>query len=212
MTQTTEDRTRVGDPVRFDQGTDRRWWWPIAALAVAALVIGVFAGRLTAPSDSTDDPAQPTRTATAGEVLEPGALLGGIGGAERYPTGDDDVDRMNFAWPGQELAAPEPSTGEAVGWQWELCDVPPEPDPEDEDAAEEPPPLECRAVPEATEERWASPATNRTRLVRVIVTVDLGDDVLVQAATDPIAAVDWPDNITPGEPPPAGFPDQPPAR
>lgn len=208
MTQ-TDDRILLSEPMRFDQPADRRWWWwPIAALGAVTLIVGIAVGRVTSPSNGSDQPAEQPKTVTATDVLEPGPLLGGIGGAHRYPTGKDGVEHMNFAWPGEELTAPEPSTGEAVGWQWELCDVPPEPD----KAQQVAPNLECRAVSDATEDRWSSPATNRTRLVRVIVTVDLGDGVRIKAAAEPVAAVDWPANIKPGDPPSVGFPDKPPAR
>lgn len=142
-------------------------------------------------------------------MLPPGALIGSIEGSSRYRS-DDDVDRYRYAWPGQILTAPEPSTGEAVGWQWETCDVPRAPSDNEDDTADDPPPLECAAIPGATGRRWESPPTNRAELVRVVVTVDIGDQVRVRAATTPVAAVAWPDDITPGDPPPDATPDAPP--
>lgn len=200
-------------PFGRENDLNRRWWWPLAGGGVAIAVVAFLAGRATAPS--SDDPGPPeTRPGIAADILEPGPLIGRISGANRYPTDDDGVERYNFAWPGQELVAPEPTAGEAVAWQWQLCDVPPASSDDEEGAGsdEERPPLECRAVEDATEDRWESPPTNRTRLVRVIVTVDLGDGVRVRAATDPVAAIDWPDAIQPGDPPPTALPDEPPAR
>jgi hypothetical protein len=193
-------RIRSGEVARF-------WWVPLAGVAAIALLIGGLAGYQLAPSGS-GTPA-PARPGTASETIEPGALLGRIDGANRYRS-DDDVERYNYAWPGQELTAPDPSTGNPVAWQWELCDVPPAPS-GDENADAEPAPLECASVEGATHKRWASPPTNRTRLVRVLVTIDLGENVRVRAASTPVAAVDWPDDITPGDPPPEATPSRPPA-
>jgi hypothetical protein len=71
-------------------------------------------------------------------------------------------------------------------------------DDEDEDSGERGE-LECEAVGGATEETWTSPPTPSTRLVRVVVTIDLGNDVLVEAAADPITAMAWPEGLAPGE-------------
>lgn len=196
-------------PGMFDPGPadTQRSWSPLIIGGFALLVLGVAIGLAIAPSSSSDDEEAPV-TRTGSEILVPGALLGAIDGTSRYDS-DDDVDRYRYAWPGQILTAPEPSTGDAVAWQWETCDVPAEPS-DEEDASEEPPPLECSSVEGATERRWESPPTNRVRLVRVIVTVDLDNRVRVQAVTTPIAAVPWPDDITPGDPPPEVVPDEPP--
>ena len=191
----------------------RWWWWPLAAGGGLIAVVSFFVGKSTAPTARSADPEPVETLDVAADLIEPGALVGPIVGANRYPAGNDDVARYSYAWPGQDLVAPEPSTGRAVAWQWQLCDVPPEPSDDDEstdNVSEEPPPLECSAVDEASEDRWASPPTNRTRMVRVIVTIDLGDAVRVRAATTPIAAVDWPDDIQPGDPPPEAIPDSPP--
>jgi hypothetical protein len=217
MTTSTDELTQPGvEAFGYEPGGSgdlARWWWvPLVAVAAVALLIGGLIGYQAAPSGSGAATADVRRPGNRSTIIEPGALLGGIDGANRY-RGDDDVDRYSYAWPGQELTAPEPSTGEAVAWQWQLCDVPPAPsDDEEADADSEPAALECAAVEGATDERWASPPTNRTRLVRVLVTIDLGDDVLVRAASRPIAAVDWPDDVTPGDPPPEATPPTPPAR
>ena len=221
MTQTEE--LSISDLGPLDDGLPRRpevkrrsggWWWPLAAGAAACLLIGGAAGYLLAPSDDADPaPASAREPEPTGpsEVVEPGALLGGIAGATRYRSATDPVERYAFAWPGQELAAPGPSTGDPVAWQWELCDVPAAPAPAEaaagaDEPAPEPAPLECDAVADATDDTFASPPTNRTRLVRVIVTVDLGGGTEIQAASTPIAAVAWPDAIQPGDPPPAPAP------
>lgn len=213
MTMSTDELSRPGlETLSYEPGRSgdvaRFWWVPLVAVAAVALLIGGFIGYQVAPSGS-DTPA-PARPGSRSKIIEPDALLGGIGGANRYRS-DDDVERYNYAWPGQELTAPEPSTGDAVAWQWQLCDVPPAPtDDEDADAASEPAPLECVSVDGGNDEGWASPPTNRTRLVRVLVTIDLGDNVRVRAASTPVAAVDWPDDVTPGDPPPEATPPKPP--
>lgn len=206
----TTDLGMLPDGFGRDGDGERPWWLPLVGIAVLCLVFGLVAGRWTAPSKS--DPADPPQPGTRSEIIEAGALLGPIVGAQGYRS-DDDVERYNFSWPGQELTAPEPSTGDPIAWQWQLCDVPPPPsdDEEQADSEDEPAPLECTAVEDATQRQWASPPTNRTRLVRVIVTVDLGDDVQVRAVSAPIAAVDWPNDITPGDPPPEAAPPEPPA-
>lgn len=204
-----EERPVTTVPGMFDPGrtTAAREWWPLAVGGVLVLVVGLLVGRATAPSRQGDDDASTTRTGE--ELVGPGALLGAIDGSSRYRS-NDDVDRYRYAWPGQVLTAPEPSTGDAAGWQWETCDVPPEPSDDEDEAAEEQAPFDCTAVQGATERRWESPPTSRVVLVRAIVTVDLGDGVQVRAATTPIAAVPWPDDITPGDPPPEATPDAPP--
>jgi hypothetical protein len=198
------------------------WWWPLALGGAVCLLVGGAAGYLLAPDDEPEplpvpEPPRPT------QVLAAGSFLGPIGGTNEYPA-TDGVVRYDYAWPGQELVAPASSTGTTLGWQWELCDVPAAPAAPDAGAtdagatgeppgagaeAEDPGPLECTPVADATGERFTAPPTDRTRLVRVIVTVDLGNDIAVEAATVPVAAVPWPDSVQPGEPPPSPRPPVP---
>lgn len=190
----------------------RPGWWLVAGGAAVALIVGLVVGRATADTSSSgdDDVVEDVGPRVAEEVLAPGSPLGSIEGTTAYrASDDDDVERYRYAWPGQILTAPEPATGDAVAWQWETCEVPPAPD-EDEEERPEPRPLECRAVETATDDTWESPPTNQIRLVRVLVTVDLGDDVQVQAASIPVAAMPWPEDITPGDPPPEATPTEPP--
>jgi hypothetical protein len=209
----TEERPAAAVPGVFQGSTSggvepRPAWLLPAGAVVVALVLGLVIGRGSASSSSDDDVDDGPRAAE--EVLAPGALLGSIDGTSRYRGGD--VDRYRYAWPGQILTAPEPATGEAVSWQWETCEVPAAPDEEGQDPA----PLECTAVDTATDETWESPPTNAARLVRALVTVDLGDQVQVQAASTPVAALPWPEDVTPGDPPPETTPalltSPPPAR
>jgi hypothetical protein len=222
MTQTEDlSLTTLG---ALDEDLPRRpevkhgWWWPLALGGAVCLLVGGAAGYLLAPADEAKPlpvPEAPRPT----HVLAAGSLLGQIGGTNEYPA-IDGIARYRYAWPGQELVAPSSSTGTARAWRWELCDVPVGPDagatdalatdaPATDAAAEAPGPLECAAVAGATAERFTAPPTDRNRLVRVIVTVDLGNDVAVDAATVPIAAVPWPDSVQPGDPPPSPLPSLP---
>lgn len=197
----TEERPAAAVPGVFQGptsgGAEPRpaWLLPAGAVVVVALVLGMVIGRATAATSSDDDGDDGPRAAE--EVLAPGALLGPIDGTSRYR--DREVNRYRYAWPGQILTAPEPATGDAVAWQWETCEVPPAPD---EEERQEPAPVECSAVDTATDETWESPPTNAVRLVRVLVTIDLGDEVNVQAASTPVAAMPWPEDLAPGDPPP----------
>jgi hypothetical protein len=157
------------------------WWWPLAAGGAVALLAGVVIGRWTESDGGTR---------TASSVVDADGLLGPISGASIY-----SFDRAPFAWPGQVLTAPIPTTGKAVAWQWELCDPPPSHDPDGGVGR-------CRAVARATSRRWESPPTDTMRMVQVLVTVDMGDRVRVAARSAPVAAVPWPETVTPGDPPP----------
>ncbi|HEY8546603.1 MAG TPA: hypothetical protein VIL36_16200 [Acidimicrobiales bacterium] len=187
------------------------WWWPLALGGAVCTLAGAAAGYLLAPGDDADPPATDPAPAQPELVIAPGSFLGPISGATDYrPTAADRTNRYDFAWPGQELEAPAASTGDPVAYQWELCDVPPEPETEEE--AAEPVALECDPVEGATEATFTSPPTDRTRLVRVVVTVDLGNDVLVDAASVPVAALAWPETVQPGEAPPGARPEVPAVR
>lgn len=126
MTQTDErPLSDFGQGQRSHRSDDNsRWWWPLLAGAVVVAGVAYAVGRMSAPS--ADDPEPIVQSGLASDVIEPGALLGPIAGANRYSS-DDDMERLDYAWPGQELIAPEPSAGDAVGWQWQLCDVPQSP-------------------------------------------------------------------------------------
>lgn len=214
MTQTEElslaslDAIEEPPPPRRSGGR-HGWWWPLALGAGVCILAGAAAGYLLAPAEDAEappvpDPPRPT------ELIAPGSFLGPIGGTTPFEA-PDGVARYNYAWPGQELAAPTSSSGHVVGYRWELCDVPPAATTEEE--AAERVVLDCAPVDGATSATFASPPTNRTRLVRVVLTVDLGNDALVEAVSVPVAALPWPESVQPGEPPPTARPTAvPPSR
>jgi len=211
MTQTEElSLTTLGTieeppPAPQRSGGKNGWWWPLALGALVCILVGAAAGYLLAPDDDQEPLSVPAPPRPA-QVLAPGSLLGPIGGSTPAES-TDGTARYSYAWPGQELEAPLSSTGDIVGYQWELCDVPPEPD--TEGAPTERVALECAPVDGATGEHFTSPPTDRTRLIRAVVTVDLGNDALVEALTVPVAALAWPESVEPGEPPPAARPISP---
>lgn len=215
MTQTEELSLASLDAVEEPPAPPRRsggkhgWWWPLALGAVVCILAGAAGGYLLAPGDDAERAPAPEPLRPE-EVIAPGSFLGPIGGTTPFEAADG-VARYNYAWPGQELEAPTSSTGDVVGYRWELCDVPPAATTEEE--AAERVVLDCAPVDGATSARFASPPTNRTRLVRAVLTVDLGNDALVEAVSVPVAALPWPESVQPGEPPPTARPTAvPPSR
>lgn len=144
----------------------------LSLLLVAAAVVGLLAmtGGDDDAASSTTPPTSPAPTTipVAGVVVE--GFLGPI-------TGTTDVDDEAVAYPGELVTAPEPSDGEAVAWQWQLC---PEADSGPDD---------CTAIGDATSETWTSPPTPDPVFIRVAVTVDL-DGVRVRATSDTYTAMD----------------------
>lgn len=106
----------------------------------------------------------------------------------RMAADETATDGSPVAYPGQPVTAPTPPNGDAVAWQWELCDT--------IDAG----PDDCTPIGGATTNLWASPPTPTPAVIRVVITVDL-DGAQIRAASTPFVAMPWPDGITPGATP-----------
>lgn len=192
-------------------------WVVLAGGVLVLFLVGLLAGRATGGSDTATPVAHPPGPYLAGEVLD-GSVLGDIEGPSELdvPEVDEDEDddrdpairwiadtgasSYGGAWPGQVLDAPEPAVGEAVAWQWETCTPAPD-DTTSDNEDQEPVELDCEPVADATDARWESPPTPEPNLVRVVVTVDLGNEVYTRAAAAPLLALAWPDGLAPGASP-----------
>lgn len=159
----------------------------LLALTAGAVIVAFVAGlawRATSPAAAppATTPAA-TSTPLAGAVVDD-SLLGELDGTT-------DVDGRPTAYTGELVTAPEPVTGEAVGWQWQLC------------PRRNPGPTDCTAIGGATSQTWSSPPTDEPLHLRVIVTIDL-DGVLVRAASATYAALaEQPTPTTPAPTTPA---------
>lgn len=156
---------------------------------LAVLGVGLVLGGATGALLAGQDEEVEERPAENGPVID-GRLVGAIDGPS------DDPELGAVAWPGQVLTAPTPIEGEAVAWQWELCDLPPK-DADAEVTVE----TECTAVSGATDEVYESPPTAERRELRVIVTIEVDDFTQVRAASAPVMAMPWPDGLAPGSKP-----------
>lgn len=149
----------------------------LVTLLVGALLNRTDSGATEADTASSTVPAPPpgTTVPAVGAITVEGELLGAIRGTRV----EDDVA---VAYPGQPVTAPRPRRGEAVGWQWELCDP------------------DCTVIGGARQETWASPPTPEPVEIRVVVQVDL-DGAQIRVASEPYRAMPWPDESTSSEAP-----------